>query len=373
MQHFTEVEPGQVLSEKTTARRGSGTQHQVDDGFADSRLRVQLLSKGSAPWSEVETNYWNTENRRGLSIFKMCSKPSWRYSSQAWRESLHELCCSYRGGDFASPHIPGINSLAWSRGFPEKSAAWRGDGGGWVREKHPLNRSKSRRGLLGTEKHSGCSLPSGPTQKSTLAAGCQAQGAAVPHSRSLAPGISPAIYLSSSFAPSLLCQSSTSGCLWTRTSAPPATRGLCDQCKTPSLPVPPASPPVSAISSENPHFVDSVTERKGLRLVQGESWQSRNAQVHKWAILVIKSLPPPLLCLFLALPLSVHTLAPAAEPVGCFAFLAEKKYSSRWKEANTDLALSLAKLLCKSSCKNRPACLIPEPLQTAIFSVSFEN
>lgn len=81
------------------------------------------------------------------------------------------------------------------------SAAWRGDGGGRVGEKHLLNRSNSRRGLLGTQKHSGSSLPSGPTEKSTLAAGCQAQGAAVPHSGSLAPGSSPAIYSAAALHP----------------------------------------------------------------------------------------------------------------------------------------------------------------------------
>ena len=60
-------------------------------------------------------------------------------------------------------------------------------------EKHLLDRSKTLRGLLGTKKHSGCSLLSGPTAKSMLAAGCQAWGAAVLHSMSLAPGSSPAI------------------------------------------------------------------------------------------------------------------------------------------------------------------------------------
>ena len=148
-------------------------------------------------------------------------------------------------------------------------------------EKHLLNRLKPLRGLLGTKKHSGCSLPSGSTQKSVLAAGCQAQGAAVLHGRSLAPGSSPAI---SAAALHPLCfvraaQVAACGQLFQH---PPPTWGLCDQCKVSSLPIPPASPPVSAISSsENPHFINSVTERKGLRLVQGESWQSRNAQVHK--------------------------------------------------------------------------------------------
>lgn len=66
--------------------------------------------------------------------------------------------------------------------------------GGQVGGKLLLNRSKPLRGLLRSDKHSGCSLPSGTTQKAALAAGCQAQmGAAVLLSSSLAPDSSPAI------------------------------------------------------------------------------------------------------------------------------------------------------------------------------------
>lgn len=38
-----------MFSEKITAKGGSRPWHQVNDGFADSRLRMQVLSKGSAP------------------------------------------------------------------------------------------------------------------------------------------------------------------------------------------------------------------------------------------------------------------------------------------------------------------------------------
>lgn len=48
-------------------------------------------------------------------------------------------------------------------------------------------------GLLGTKRRFGCFLPSGWSQKSLLAAGCQAQGAAVLHRRSLALGNSPVV------------------------------------------------------------------------------------------------------------------------------------------------------------------------------------
>lgn len=77
------------------------------------------------------------------------------------------------------------------------SLAWQGDGEGQVGKKLLLNRSKPLRDLLRSDKHNGCSLPSGTTWKAVLAAGCQTQmGAAVLLSRSLAPD--------SSFAPSLL-------------------------------------------------------------------------------------------------------------------------------------------------------------------------
>lgn len=67
---------------------------------------------------------------------------------------------------------------------------------------------KAPGGFVGTQSTL-AAPPSGQTWKSILAAWFWVQGAAVLHGSSLAPRSSPAI----SFASSLLCQSSTSGCL----------------------------------------------------------------------------------------------------------------------------------------------------------------
>lgn len=147
---------------------------------------------------------------------------------------------------------------------------------------HLLKRSKRLRGLLGTKKHSGCSFPSGPSQKCMWAAGSRAQGAAVLHGSALALGSSPAISAAALHPLGFVRGAQVAACGQGFQSLfpPPPAWALYGQCKLSSLPIPSASPPISAISSsQNPHFVNSVTERKGLRLVQGESRQSRNAQV----------------------------------------------------------------------------------------------
>lgn len=147
--------------------------------------------------------------------------------------------------------------------------------------KHLLNSSKPLRGMLGTKKHSGCSLPSDPTGKCVLAAGWQAQGGAVPHSRSWAPGDSPAISAAALHPVCFVRAAQVAACSQGFQHSPQH-EGSVINVKSPLSPLPPASPPVSAISSENPHLINSVTERKGLMIsVQGESWQSRNAQVQK--------------------------------------------------------------------------------------------
>lgn len=54
--------------------------------------------------------------------------------------------------------------------------------------------------------------------------------------------------------------------------------------------------------------ISVLAELKGVRSVQGEFWQRRNAQAQQRArLVVVTSLPPPLLCLLPALPLCAHT------------------------------------------------------------------
>lgn len=139
--------------------------------------------------------------------------------------------------------------------------ALRGGGEGQVGEKLLLNSSKPLRGLLRTESTLAAPFLQVQArrqcwQQGARTEGCQAQvGAAGLLSRSLAPHSSPAI--SAAALHPLLWQSSTGGCRRTRIPALPPPRGLCDQYEISSFPVPPASPPVSAISSaENSHIIN---------------------------------------------------------------------------------------------------------------------
>lgn len=172
-------------------------------------------------------------------------------------------------------------------------------------------------------------------------------------------------HLSSSFALTLLCQSSTSGCLGTEILAfPHAVSGLCDQCKISSLSICPASPPVSAISSSESTFsVYSVN--KGHEISAG--WILAEQKCPSPAVsqeVVGASLPLPLSSFPLPCP-SVHAHWHQLQSQWDTSYSWQGKNRAAGEESKYRSGADPCQAVPVRSCsrKNRAGWLIFDPLQ----------